>query len=135
MDFFENLGKKLSKTYDVAADKTEKVTRHAKLKISISDMKDKIQEEYAKIGEKVYIKYLDHRDDDVALGFIDEFKAVDKYNEKIKSAEKEILELKDLKKCAKCGEQFEDKFEYCPKCGAKYGEVVYETEIVNKEEE
>ena len=60
MDFFENLGKKLSKTYDAAADKTEKVTRHAKLKINISDMKSQIQDEYAKIGEKVYEKYLNH---------------------------------------------------------------------------
>lgn len=135
MDFFEDLGRKLSKTYNVASEKTEKVARQAKLKINISDMKDKIQEEYAKIGEKIFEKYLDHRDDDVALGFIEEFKAIDKYKEKIKSAEKEILNLKDLKKCAKCGEQFEDKFEYCPKCGAKYEEIVYETEIVKEEEE
>ena len=135
MDFFEDLGKKLSKTYNAASEKTEKVARQAKLKMNISDMKEKIQEEYAKIGEKIFEKYLDHRDDDVALGFIEEFKAIDKYMEKIKSAEKEILDLKDLKKCANCGGQFEDKFEFCPNCGAIYEETVYETEIVKEEEE
>lgn len=134
MDFFEDLGRKLSKTYNAASEKTEKVARQAKLKINISDMKDKIQEEYVKIGEKIFEKYLEHRDDDVALEFIEEFKAIDKCKEKIKSAEREILDLKDLKKCAKCGEQFEDKFEFCPKCGAKYEEIVFETEIVNEEE-
>lgn len=135
MDFFEDLGKKLSQTYNAASEKTEKVARQAKLKINISDMKDKIQAEYARIGEKLFEKYLEHRDDDVALDFIEEFKTIDKYKEKINSAEKEILALKDLKKCAKCGAQFEDKFEYCPKCGAKHDEIVYETETEKKEEE
>ena len=49
MDFFEDLGKKLSKTYNVASEKTEKVARQAKLKINISDMKDKIVAYYANL--------------------------------------------------------------------------------------
>lgn len=134
MDFFENLGNKLSKTYNAASEKTGKIAREAKLKINISDTQSKIDEVYVEIGREIYEKYLNHRDEEVALMFIEEFKKIDKYKDSIKAAEKEILELKDIKKCAKCGAEFEDKYEYCPKCGAKYEENVYETEIIKKED-
>lgn len=135
MDFFEGLGKKLSKTYNVASEKAEKVTKQAKLKMNISEYQSKVDEVYLGIGKEFYEKYLEHRDNEVALEFIKEFKTIDNYKEKINLAEKEILELKELKICKKCGVQYENKFEYCPKCGTKYEEIVYETEIVKKEEE
>ena len=140
MDFFDKLGKKVSETYNVASEKTSKLAKEAKLKITISEEKEKIESEYKKIGEKLYEKYLNNRDDEVALAFIEEFKNIDVAKENIKKSEDEILDLKDRKKCAKCGNSFDDKFEFCPSCGTKAEKEekeepqVFEAEIVNEEE-
>lgn len=137
MDFFDKLGKKVSETYNVASEKTSKLAKEAKLKVSISEAQEKIEREYIKIGKNIYEKYLNHRDDDVALTFIEEFKTIDKLKESVRNSEKEILDLKDKKKCNKCGSEFEAKFEFCPNCGAKNEQEepqVFEAEIVNKED-
>lgn len=134
MDFFEDLGKKISKTYNAASEKTGKLAKEAKLKVNISDSLEQIEKLYTQIGQKFYAKYMDHREDEIAMEFIQEFKDIDKYKEAIAKAEKEILELKDLKQCSNCKARFEEKYEYCPKCGTKYQETVYETEIVKEEE-
>lgn len=134
MDFFDKLGKKVSETYNVASEKTSKLAKEAKLKIAISETEEKVEEEYKKIGKAVYEKYVNNRDEEVALGFIEEFKNIDQYEESIKKAKKEILDLKDKKKCEKCGTEYETKFDFCPSCGAKNVKEILEAEIVNDEE-
>ena len=134
MDFFDKIGEKVSKTYNVASEKTANFAKETKLKIEISENKDKINEEYKNIGKKLYEKYIDKRDEDVAMNFIEEFKKIDALNEAIKSYENEILDLKDKTKCEKCGEEFEENYEFCPKCGAKNAKgspEVIEAEIVD----
>lgn len=137
MDFFDKLGKKMSETYNVASEKTSKLAKEAKLKINISEEKERIQEEYKKIGEKLYQKYLNNRDAEVVLDFIEEFKNIDTAKGNIKNSEDEILDLKDRKKCTKCGTAFDEKFEFCPSCGTKAEKEesqVFEAEIVNEED-
>lgn len=137
MDFFDKLGKKVSETYNVASEKTTKLAREAKLKVAISEIKENIEKEYEKIGKAIYDKYLNKRDDDVALQFIEEFKAIDKASERIKNAEDEILDLKEKKKCSKCGAEYEAKFEFCPNCGNKSEKEepkVYEAEVINTDD-
>ena len=133
MDFFGDLGKKISKTYNVAEEKANKVARETKLKFNISEMENNINEEYVKLGQKVYEKYLNKREDENALEYINEFKNIDKYKENIENAKNEIEEIKDKKKCLNCGVYFEKSFEYCPNCGTKY-EKIYEAEIVKEDE-
>ncbi len=137
MDFLNKLGKKFSETYNIASEKTTKLAKETKLKIKIADTRENMKMEYMKIGEAIYKKYLNNRDDNIALQFITEFKAIDKAMESIKNAESEILYLKNRKKCSKCGEEFEEEFEFCPNCGSK-NQVddikVFDAEIVNPEE-
>ena len=56
------------------------------------------------------------------IEFIEEFKEIDKIDMSIKNYENEILTLKGLRNCPKCGEPFNIDFEFCPKCGYKQGE-------------
>lgn len=135
MDFFDKLGKKVSEGYNAAAERTSKLTREAKLKLSIAESKSKIDEEYKKIGEKVYEKFLDSRDHNIAMTLIEEFKTIDALKESIKNNETEILNLKDKKKCEKCGKEYDESFEFCPNCGSenkKEEPQVFEAEVVQQ---
>ena len=137
MDFFDKLGKKVSETYNAASEKTANFAKETKLRMEISENKDKIDEEYKKIGKKLYEKYLNRRDEELVMWFIDEFKNVDMLTEAIKNRQNEILDLTDKKKCANCGETYEGKFEYCPKCGAQNASAnpeVMEGEILDNNE-
>ena len=138
MDFFDKLGKKVTEGYNVAAEKTKEIAREAKLKISISESKEKIDNEYKKIGKTIYEKFLEKRDEDIAISLIEEFKTIDRLNEDIKNAENEILGLKDMKKCEQCGSEIDENAEFCAKCGNKFPKEekqVFEAEIVKEEDQ
>lgn len=122
MDFFDKLGKKVSDTYNSASEKTSKLARETKLKLSIAEEKDNEKQFYEKLGQEFYKKYLDKRDSEVALEFIENFMQIDKVREKIKNYEDEINSIKGLKTCPKCGESFDVNYEFCPKCGYKHEE-------------
>lgn len=122
MDFFDKLGKKVSDTYNSASEKTSKLARETKLRMLISENKNNQKQLFEKLGQEFYKRFLDKRDSDVAIEFIEEFKEIDKIDMSIKNYENEILTLKGLRNCPKCGEPFNIDFEFCPKCGYKQGE-------------
>ena len=122
MDFFDKLGKKVSDTYNTASEKTTKLPRETKLKMLISENRDIQKQLFEKLGQDFYKSFLDKRDSEVAIQFIEQFKALDKTEETIKNYENEILSLKGFRNCIKCGEPFNMDFEFCPKCGYKQGE-------------
>ena len=103
MDFFDKLGQKFSETYNTASEKTSKLARETKLKMLISETKDTQKQLFEKLGQEFYKKYLNKRDSDVAIEFIENFKEIDKTNLQIKDYENEILTLKGLRPCPKCG--------------------------------
>ncbi len=90
MDFFDKISQKVSEGYNAAAEKTKEVAKEAKLRMTISDCKSKIDEEYKKIGKSIYEKFIEKREDEVAMGLIEEFKNIDSLNETIKNSEAEI---------------------------------------------
>ena len=57
MDFFDKLGKKVSDTYNSASEKTSKLARETKLKLSIAEEKDNEKQFYEKLGQEFYKKY------------------------------------------------------------------------------
>lgn len=54
MDFFDKIGKKASKTYRYTAEKTSKLAKEAKLRMSMSENKAKIEDLYEEIGKRIY---------------------------------------------------------------------------------
>ncbi len=135
MDFFDKIGKKVSETYNAASEKTSKLAKEAKLKITVSEMEGKLRDEYTKLGEKFYSKYANEREIDIISDFIELFKNIDSIKESIKNTNEEILNIKDKVKCASCGKEYDETFEFCPNCGAKTKKEepkVFEAEIIQE---
>ena len=137
MDFFDKLGKKISDGYNAAAEKTKEVASETKLKFSIADCNDKMKDEYVKIGEKVYDLLLNHREEELAMRLIEEFKTIDALKESVKNYKNELMAINHKKRCSNCGEEFDENANHCPKCGtvcAVEEPKVFEAEIVNKDD-
>ena len=111
------------------------MARETKLKFSISECKEKINDKYKEIGEKVYEILLNNRDNDVSLKLINEFKEIDNLKENIKNYEAQILEVNNKMKCSNCGAEIDINSDFCPKCGEsnkKEEPQIFEGEIVNE---
>lgn len=126
MEFFDKLGKKASKTYKGAAEKTSKIAKETKLKMAINECNTKINNEYKAIGEYIYNKHLNKEkiavDDQLKISF----KTIDSLNDEIEENYKLVLSLKNMKKCEKCGNEMEIEANFCPDCGKKQPEIVVE---------
>ena len=140
MEFLNKLGKKASEAYKGAAEKTEKLTKEAKLKIKIADYKSKIKDVYEEIGQKVYQKHV--LSEEISKEeLLEECGKIDEFSKGIEEAENEILTLGNLKQCAKCKEKIDKDAKFCPKCGEEQPEVerkveqeeVLEGEVVSED--
>ena len=134
MGFFDNLGKKASKAYDVTAEKTSKIAKEAKLRMKINENKSEIKDIYKEIGKKVYEKHVREENIDIKTELEEECTKIDVLSAEIETCLKSILELKEKKQCENCHAEIELDNTYCPKCGAKQPEIeVKEAEVVDME--
>ena len=134
MGFFDNLGKKASKAYDVTAEKTSKIAKEAKLRMKINENKSDIKDIYKEIGKKVYEKHVREEKIDIKTELEEECTKIDVLSAEIETCLKSILELKEKKQCENCHAEIELDNTYCPKCGAKQPEIeVKEAEVVDME--
>lgn len=117
MDFFDELGRKASRTYRYATEKTGKISKVAKLKMLMSQDKGQIQELYEEIGEKVYEKHIREEDFDITEFVEERCSDIDLLCDEIESARMEILELRDRKQCENCYCEIDLDYSYCPNCG------------------
>ena len=134
MGFFDNLGKKASKAYDVTAEKTSKIAKEAKLRMKINENKSDINEIYKEIGKKVYEKHVREENIDIKTELEEECTKIDVLSAEIETCLKTILELKEKKQCENCHAEIDLDNTFCPKCGAKQPEIeVKEAEVVDME--
>lgn len=134
MGFFDNLGKKASKAYDVTAEKTSKIAKEAKLRMKINENKSDVNDIYKEIGKKVYEKHIREENIDIKTELEEECTKIDVLSAEIETCLKTILELKEKKQCENCHAEIDLDNTFCPKCGAKQPEVeVKEAEVVNME--
>lgn len=125
MGFFNDLGKKTSET-------TSKIAREAKLKMKITENKNKIKDLYEEIGKKVYENHVREEEIDIKEFLKDDCSKIDKLSKEIEEAGKEILVLNNKKMCKKCFAEIENDAKFCPKCGEKQTE---EKTVLEKAEE
>ena len=125
MGFFNEIGKKTSKT------KT-KIEREAKLKMKITENKGKIKDMYQEIGRKVYENHV--REENIELNeyIKSDCEEIDKLSKETEEARKEILVLNNKKLCKKCFAEIEKDAMFCSKCGEKQTE---EKTVFEKAEE
>lgn len=134
MGFFDNLGKKASKAYDVTAEKTGKIAKEAKLRMKINENKSDINNIYKEIGKKVYEKHVREENIDIKTELEEECTKIDVLSAEIETCLKSILELKEKKQCENCHTEIELDSTFCPKCGAKQPEnEVKEVEVIDIE--
>lgn len=134
MGFFDNLGKKASKAYDVTAEKTGKLAKEAKFRMKINENKSDINDLYKEIGKKVYEKHVREENIDIKTELEEECTKIDVLSAEIETCLKSILELKDKRQCEKCHAEIDSSCEFCPKCGEKQPkEEAVEVEVVEAE--
>lgn len=133
MDFFNKLGKKASQTYQVTKEKTVKFSEEMKLKGKINDAKNKITELYEEIGEHVYCQYKTNTEEGK-----EEINAkceeISRRFDDIAKLEADILSLKEVRKCEKCGAEISTKDDFCSKCGKEQPKEEEKVEIKQESE-
>lgn len=119
MDFFDKLGEKASKTYKYTTEKTSKLAKEAKLKMSMNENKAKIEELYSEMGRKVYENHIreENIDIDISLELEEYCIQIDELSDRIEDERKEILSLKDKRQCENCYTEIDIDYNYCPHCG------------------
>ena len=134
MDFFDKIGKKASQAYKATAEKTNKITREAKLKMKNSENKSAIEELYKEIGKKVYEKHVRQEDINIEKELEEECTKIDVLAAEIETNLNECLELRDKIKCEKCSALIDKSSKFCSECGSKV-DVTEVTEIVETTED
>ncbi len=112
-DIFEKVKKTISKAAKKAAKVSGDTIDYTKLKIKLSDIKDKLDECYAKIGRLVY----DGEESDEIENVCNEITAL---REEEQTLKEKMDAFKNKKVCEECGEKVDVEAEYCSSCGHKF---------------
>ena len=133
MDFFDELGKKVSETYQEAKEKATNFSEEIKLKAKVNNLKEIKTTLYTEIGEIVYSAIKDGKeaDRDAVTVKCDE---ITKIVEDISKIETEILSFKKMRACPSCGSKVDYEHKFCPNCGKELPEIVKEEHVEVKEE-
>lgn len=121
MDIFDRIGKTATKAYQFTADKTNKLSKEAKLRINMNNKKSQINTLYKEIGKSVYRKHLDLdlEENDIIE---EKIKNIDILSDEIKNISNQLLDLKDIKECKNCYSKILKEYKFCPNCGANQSE-------------
>lgn len=127
-DFFNDLGKKISKAANDAVDKGTEFFEVTKIRAQISGEGKSIEKAYRDIGEIIYKLQQDGTPvtEDVAK-LCDDIYAHEK---RIRAMRREMANIKGMKLCPNCEEMVEKEAAYCPKCGS-----TMETEVTVEKED
>ncbi|MDR0978823.1 MAG: hypothetical protein LBL91_02645 [Lachnospiraceae bacterium] len=117
MDFLDKIGKTANETYKGTVEKTGRIAKITKKKISIYDNKSRIREIYEDIGRKVYEKHIREQDISIREDLNYECEKIDKLSNEIKELKQEILKSKNQKQCKRCYANIDISYSYCPTCG------------------
>ncbi len=128
---------KMGKASKTAASKTENVVSRAKIRFSINEANDKIDEIYRLMGKELYERYLEGDMDDPVLS--EQCEKIDGLNKDIEELNDELTDLRAVVKCQYCGVYNRIESTFCSKCGAKLAkdeeEVEAEAEVFDAEDE
>lgn len=118
MAFYDEIGKKISRTKDEAVQKTRNYTEISRLNSSISEIEREIVSIYTEIGKAYYRKYAEVPESvDTELSpylweICENMKKIERYR-------KDILDVKGLKLCNACGKEIGADVIFCNYCGTR----------------
>ncbi|MDE5577940.1 MAG: zinc ribbon domain-containing protein [Oscillospiraceae bacterium] len=114
-DIFKKIGDTLSDAGKTVGEKTKQAGTVAKLNAKIISSERSISESYSILGKYYYDTYKNNPDEEIA----ETVNAVTAAVETIAQLKSEILALKGLVKCTKCGGECPVEDTFCGKCGAE----------------
>lgn len=128
MAFFEDLGKKLTKVGEVAAEKTKGVAEYTKVNAKILDIQNKLDKAYVEIGKKYLELHPANEEEDMKY-VVDAAYALEN---QLKELRKQLQELKGTTKCPTCGSECDSEDVFCRKCGSelKKEEVIIDVDDI-----
>lgn len=115
MNFWDDLGRKVSKGTKTFSQKSVEIFEIAKVKLDIASEKDKIGRLYEEIGKSVYRDYKQGSLKEKQT--TDKCKAIDELNRKIDRLNRKVTQIKGSTLCKGCGEVVGFSQEYCHVCG------------------
>lgn len=113
MAFLDNLQKNLTSAGKQAAGKAKEVADITVKATQLRTEKQKLEECYARIGQRFYEATKDIPAEEDLI----DFNEVEARLVAMKNLEKEIQQLKGKKACPNCGEMVEEDSKYCNHCG------------------
>lgn len=131
-DFFENLGKSLSRTADKVAKKTDEFLTIQKLKGKISTLERKTEDTFLKIGEAVYQREEEGQSFDQEI--TDLCKEIVSLRAAILVCRDEIAAKRGNKICPTCGAHIPREARFCMQCGGVMPEDPFPEEEEDPEE-
>lgn len=128
MAFFEDLGKKLTKVGEAAAEKTKEVAEFTKVNAKILDTQNKLDKAYIEVGKK-YLELHPANDEEDMEAVVNTVYALE---DQLKELRKQLQELKGTFKCEVCGTECLAQAAFCSKCGAelKKAEIIIDAEDI-----
>ena len=130
MAFFEDLGKKLTKVGEAAAEKTKEVAEFTKANAKILEIQNKLDKAYVEVGKKC-LELHPANDEEDMKAVVD---AVYVLEDQLKELRKQLQELKGTVKCEVCDAECDADDVFCRKCGAELpkAEVIVDVEEVTE---
>lgn len=125
---FDSISKKIKSVAANAIDETEKMTKsvvkksgnlveQTKLKFALSDVEEKIKDEFSAIGKFVYNQHLAGADFTDELG--EHCSNLDSLNNELNDIKAQIAETRNSVICSNCESVNSVDNQFCSKCGNK----------------
>lgn len=114
IEFFDDLGRKISQAGQSAVQKTKEMTDIVKLNSSIAEEEKKIRNSYVEIGKLYVSLHGENHEPDFDKLIAD----IQEAEEKISDYRYQIGNIKGIVKCKKCGADVPANSAYCNSCGA-----------------
>lgn len=113
MDFFDNIGKRISMAGQTAVQKTKEVTEIAKITSAISEEEKKVNNLYYQIGKLYFaIHAFDYETD-----FGGMINGIKESEVQIAEYRQQIQDLKGVVRCENCGAEMSGVVAFCTSCG------------------
>lgn len=114
MAFFDDLGKKVTEAGQKTLQKTKDLSDTARLHAMISDEEKRINDMYFQVGRL----YVSRHWTDYEADFSGMFGVIADADQKIRQYQKQLLDLRGVRICERCGAEMSQNSAFCSNCGA-----------------
>lgn len=115
MAFFDDLGKKLTRTSQDVVQKTKDTAEVIKLNSMISDEEKRINNLYSEVGRKYFELYSNSYEQELESMII----GIKEAKSKIEEYAEQIKKLKGIVRCPNCGGEVQYGAPFCSSCGTR----------------